>query len=161
MSAYVFQLNTSRGGVPKLPVSEAAVTPQGMEGDRQADRRHHGGPKRALCLYSLEEIRRLRAEGHPIGPGSTGENVTISGLPWEGVRPGVRLALGDEVVVEVTSYTTPCRTIRGSFADGGFKRISQKLHPGESRVYCRVLRAGRIRTGDPVTVLPGDPVLFG
>lgn len=161
MSAYVFQLNVSRGGVPKLPVPEAAVTPAGMEGDRQANRRFHGGPKRALCLYSLEEIRRLQAEGHPIAPGTAGENVTVSGLPWDALRPGVRLALGGEVVVEVTSYTAPCRTIAGSFADGGFKRISQKRHPGESRVYCRVLRAGRLRTGDEVRVLEGDPDLFG
>jgi len=161
MSAHVFQLNTSRGGVPKLPVTEALVTPAGMEGDRQANRRFHGGPKRALCLYSLEEIRRLQGEGHPIAPGTTGENVTVAGLPWDRVRPGVRLALGEEVVVEVTSYTTPCKNIAGSFADGGFKRISQKLHPGESRVYCRVLRAGRLRTGDAVLVLEGDPDLFG
>lgn len=155
MSARVHQISVSRGGVPKLAVPEAEVTPSGLEGDRQAKRWIHGGPQRAVCLFSLEAIERLRAEGHPVAPGTAGENVTVAGLAWEGVRPGTRLALGDEVVVEVTSFTAPCRTIAGSFRDGAFQRISQKLHPGDSRVYARVLRAGRLRAGDPVRVLEG------
>ena len=82
-----------------------------------------------------------------------GKNVTVAGLPWERVRPGARLALGDEVVLEVTSYTAPCKNIIPSFRDGDFTRISQKLHPGESRVYARVLRPGLVRAGDPVRLL--------
>lgn len=151
----VHQLAVSDGGVPKLPVAEAEVGAAGMAGDRQRNRRFHGGPQRALCLYSLEVIERLRAEGHPVAPGTTGENVTVAGIPWERVRPGVRLALGDEVVAEVTSYTAPCKNIAGSFHDGRFTRISQKLHPGDSRVYARVLRPGRLRAGDPVRLLEG------
>lgn len=153
MSARVHQLSVSGGGVPKLPVPEARVTPQGLAGDRQRNRRFHGGPKRAVCLFPLEEIERLRAEGHPIAPGTTGENVTVAGLPWDRVRPGARLALGDEVVLEVTSYTAPCKNIAPSFHDGDFTRISQKLHPGESRVYARVLTPGLLRAGDPVRLL--------
>ncbi|HEU0080102.1 MAG TPA: MOSC domain-containing protein [Longimicrobiaceae bacterium] len=153
MSARVHQLSVSDGGVPKLPVPEAEVTPLGLVGDRQRNRLFHGGPKRAVCLFALEEIERLRAEGHPIAPGTTGENVTVAGLPWERVRPGARLALGDEVVLEVTSYTAPCKNIVPSFRDGDFTRISQKLHPGESRVYARVLRPGLVRTGDPVRLM--------
>ena len=37
----------------------------------------HGGPERALCLFSLERILELQAEGHPIFPGAAGENITI------------------------------------------------------------------------------------
>lgn len=153
MHGRIVQLSTSPGGIPKLPVPEAEVTPSGMEGDRQRNLRFHGGPQRALCLYSLEVIQRLQREGHPIRPGSTGENVTVSGLPWEEVRPGVRLALGEEVVVEVTSYTVPCKNIAASFRDGEFIRISQKLHPGDSRVYARVLQGGRLRAGDAVRLV--------
>jgi len=35
-------------------------------------------------------------------------------------------------------------------------RISQKLHPGESRVYARILREGVIRPGDKARLLPPD-----
>ena len=152
MTGVIHQINVSDGGVPKLPVPEAAVTANGVSGDRQRDRRVHGGPERAVCLFSLEVIESLRAEGHPIAPGTVGENVTISGLDWSLVRPGTRLRLGDDVLLEVTKYTAPCTNIRGSFRDEDFSRISVKLHPIESRVYARVLSAGRIRAGDPVVL---------
>lgn len=153
MHPRIFQLSASPGGVPKLPLREGVVGPGGLSGDRQAHPKFHGGPDRALCLFSLEVILRLQAEGHPVYPGSTGENVTLSGLPWEELRPGARLALGEEVVVEVTSFTAPCKQIAGSFLGGSFKRISQKLHPGESRVYARVLRGGALRVGEAARLL--------
>lgn len=149
----IFQLNLSKGGVPKLAVREAMLTPDGLEGDRQRDLRFHGGPERALCLYALERVLELQAEGHPIFPGSAGENLTVVGLDWAGLAPGARLALGGEALIEVTSYTTPCKVIAGSFLDGNFKRISQKLRPGDSRLYARVLRAGRLAVGQSVRVL--------
>ena len=153
----VVGLQCSAGGVPKLPVAEAMVRIGGMEGDRQRNRRFHGGPRRALCLYSQERIEALAAEGHPIAPGMIGENVTILGLRWEDVTPGVRLTLG-EVEVEVTSYTAPCRNISAAFSDGQFTRVGQKVHPGWSRVYVKILREGRITIGDEVVLRGGvDP----
>ena len=152
----IFQLNLSNGGVPKLGVREAALTPGGLEGDRQRDLRYHGGPERALCLYALERVLELQAEGHPVFPGSVGENLTLVGLDWTRLAPGARLALGEEALVEVTSYTSPCKNIAASFLDGDFKRISQKLRPGHSRLYARVLRPGRLSVGDRVRVLNGS-----
>ncbi|HEV7859594.1 MAG TPA: MOSC domain-containing protein [Pyrinomonadaceae bacterium] len=149
----IFQLNCSDGGVPKLAVREAVLTETGLVGDRQAKPGIHGGPERALCLFSLEHIQRLQAEGHRIFPGSVGDNVTVSGLDWSTLAPGSRLALGDEVRVEISSYTNPCKTIRGSFVDGDFQRISQKSHPGESRLYARVLQTGRLVVGQTIRVL--------
>jgi MOSC domain-containing protein YiiM len=63
------------------------------------------------------------------------------------------MGLGDAVVIEVTHYTTPCKGIAEAFSDKDFTRISQKLHPGESRVYARVLQAGELRAGDVARVL--------
>jgi MOSC domain-containing protein YiiM len=154
--ARIFQLNVSNGGVPKLAVRAAALTAEGLEGDRQRDRRFHGGPDRALCLYSLERILELQAEGHPVYPGSAGENVTLVGLDWSRLAPGARLALGGEALVEITGYTAPCKKIAASFSDGDFKRISQKLRPGDSRLYARVLRPGRLSAGDHVRLLNGS-----
>jgi MOSC domain-containing protein YiiM len=149
----IFQLSVSDGGVPKLAVREAVLTPAGLEGDRQRDRRYHGGPERAVCLYALERVLELQAEGHPIFPGSVGENLTLVGLDWSRLAPGARLSLGDEALVEVASYTSPCKNIAASFLDGDFKRISQKLRPGHSRLYARVLRPGRLTVGQPVMLL--------
>lgn len=155
MRGYIFQLNCSDGGVPKRAVNEAQLTRTGLTCDRQAHPKIHGGPERALCLYSVEKIKELQAEGHPIFPGSIGENVTISGIDWSTLKPGDRLALGDEVMIEITSYAGPCPTIAGSFTGGKFKRISEKKHPGESRLYARVIQTGLLAVGQSVRVLNG------
>lgn len=157
MDGRIFQLNCSGGGVPKLAVRETFLTPTGLEGDRQSDLRFHGGPERALCLFALERILELQREGHPIFPGAVGENVTVVGLDWQRLEPGTRLALGDEALVEVTSYTSPCKTIADSFVGCEFKRISQKDHPGYSRIYARVIQTGTLSVGQAVKLLDGSP----
>jgi len=150
----VASINRSGGGVPKRRVSDAKVSRLGLLGDTQDDKINHGGTERAVCVYSLERIRALQQEGHPIDVGTAGENITLEGIDWDLVVPGVRVRLGDEVVLEVASFTTPCKTIKASFIDERFVRISQKLHPGWSRVYARVLIEGEIHFGDHVEVIP-------
>lgn len=151
--ARVAQLSLSSGGVPKRAVPSTRVTTLGLEGDVQRNRELHGGPERALCLFSLERIRALQAEGHPITPGSIGENVTLEGIDWPAVGPGTYLQLGSDVIIQVTRYTAPCATITGSFRDRDYARVSQKRHPGDSRVYARVLREGGLAGGDPARIL--------
>ena len=152
----IASLNVSPGGVPKLPVSEARLGVTGLSGDRQRNRRIHGGPMRALCLYSLECIAALRREGHPIVPGSAGDNVTLEGIDWARMVPGVRLALGD-AEIEITAFTEPCRVIRHSFSDEDPWRIGQDAHPGWSRVYARVRAEGSLRVGDDARILSEPP----
>lgn len=150
--ASIVQISVSPGGVPKKPVEEAVVTALGLVGDGHHDTKHHGGPERAVCLFAIEVIERLAAEGHPITPGATGENLTLRGVPWPDLVPGARLAFAGGVELEVTAYTTPCATIRNAFLRLEHRRVSQDLHPGESRVYARVLREGRVVRGESVTV---------
>ncbi len=151
--ARIVQINVSRGGVPKTPVAEAVITRLGIQGDEHDDVHNHGGPDRALCLYTLEQIETLRREGHDIAPGCLGENLTLRGIDLAALVPGTHLRLGSEVEIEVTGYAGPCRTIARWFSDGRFGRISEKTHPGESRVYARVLRTGVLRPGDAATLI--------
>ena len=147
----VVSIHVSNGGVPKLEVPSARVTAAGVEGDRQRNLKYHGGPDRAVCLYSLELIGALRAEGHPITRGSIGENVVLSGIDWRRMVPGVEVRLG-EVEIELTSYALPCRNIRGSFRNGRIGRISPETHPGWGRLYARVSRGGQLASGDVVEI---------
>jgi MOSC domain-containing protein YiiM len=149
----IVQVNISHGGVPKLPIDSGTVTPLGIEGDYHNDVRDHGGPMRALCLFTVEEIERLQGEGHPTAMGTVGENITLAGIELATLIIGTRLQLGDEVRIEITGFAAPCKTIRESFNDYDFTRISHKVHPGESRVYARILREGVVRPGDSVCVL--------
>ncbi len=146
------QINTSDGGVPKGAMASADVGPRGVLGDRQANRTHHGRPFQALCLWSTEIIDALRAEGHPVYAGAAGENLTVSGVDWSTLRPGVRLLVG-EVLCELSVWATPCRKNDQWFI-GRSDRIDHELHPGWSRVYAWVLEPGTVRTGDAVTVEP-------
>jgi MOSC domain-containing protein YiiM len=149
----VAQLNASTGGVPKLPVDAADIGLRGLEGDRQAARQHHGRPWQALCLWSAEVIDRLRAEGHPLRPGNAGENVTISGIDWTALRPGVRMAIG-EALVETSLWATPCSKNAQWFAGRDFDRMHHERERGVSRIYAWVLEPGAVRTGDAVVVEP-------
>ena len=149
----IVQLSVSNGGVPKHAVEMARVTALGLEGDAHTDREHHGGPERAVCLFAMEAIRELQAQGHPLVPGALGENVTLEGLDWTAVQPGAQLRLGDEVLLEITRFTTPCFNIRPAFRDGDYSLVSQKRHPGRSRVYARVVATGTVRRGDPARLL--------
>lgn len=152
MAGRVLSINVSPGGVPKRPVTEAVIGNLGIAGDRHDDVVNHGGPDRALCIYCIERIRALRAEGHPVEPGTMGENLTLEGLDTGALNPGDRLAIG-EIEVQLTGFASPCKTISESFVDGGFSRVLQARHPGDSRLYARVLRGGTLRPGDAVSVL--------
>jgi MOSC domain-containing protein YiiM/GNAT superfamily N-acetyltransferase len=154
MDGRVLQVNVSPGGVPKLPVDgPVPVGRFGLEGDGHHDRREHGGPHRAVALFAIEAIRRVEADGNPIFPGSCGENLTTEGIELSTLPIGTRLAIGDEVVLELASPDGPCETIAGSFRDGRFGRISILTHPTDSRMYARVITEGRVAAGDPIRVL--------
>ena len=150
---FIYQINTSKGGVPKLPVLGADVRFEGILGDKQKDKRYHGGVERAICLFSLEVILNLKKAGHSIYPGSTGENFTISFENYHLLIPGTIIKIGSEVVLQIASFAVPCKTIKGSFKDELFTCISQKLFPGQSRVYARVMKEGIVNVGDSIEII--------
>ena len=157
MEGRVFQVNVSPGGVPKLPVERAWVGELGVEGDRQRHDTVHGGPHRAVALLGIEAIERVQADGHPIYPGSVGENLTTAGIELAGLPVGTRLAIGDQLVLELSGPANPCDLIGGSFRGGKSGRISILTHPADSRMYGRTLVEGEVRTGDHIRVLPPAP----
>jgi MOSC domain-containing protein YiiM len=148
-------INTSNGGVPKLPRHRAALTAAGVEGDRQRDLRYHGGADRAVCLYSFDQIRALQQEGHAVSVGQLGENLTVTGVDWRLLTPGARLQVGDARLL-LTTFTVPCKNLSQYFEAGEVFRVSQKVNPGWSRVYARVERAATVQIGDPVRILVGE-----
>jgi len=151
MVGRVDSLQASGGGVPKAPILEAEIGTAGVSVDAQGNRKHHGRPWQAICLYSTERLGELRAEGHPITAGSTGENITISGVDWSLMRGGLTISIG-EVRLFTSSPAAPCQKIGDSFIDRHWNRIDHAERPGWARWYASVLAGGTVIPGDTVTV---------
>ncbi len=153
MSGVVHSVNANpEGGVPKPPVGSTMLLTEGVEGDKQNDLKHHGGPRRAVCLFALERINALQKEGHPIDVGTTGENLTTEGLDWDLLKPGMELAIGG-AILELTKTAPPCSIIADSFSDGDSKRIAEEIHSGWSRWYAAVVNEGVVCEGDSIVIL--------
>lgn len=151
VTGVVAALHSSKGGVPKGAVMTASVGLRGLDGDRQATRLHHGRPWQALCLWSLETITRLKAEGHPIAPGFAGENILTSGIDWAEAKPGTLLRIGS-MVAEITVAALPCKKNADWFVDGNFNRMHHERKAGVSRMYAAVLEPGTVTQGDTITL---------
>ena len=141
---------TEEGGVPKPSVDSIDVRLNGVYGERIRDTKHHGGPKRAVCILSNQTLQFLQQDGHPISEGSTGENLLID-IDEDSLRPGVRLKF-DHVELEITTPAPPCKTIQESFRDGDFKQLSHKLNPQRTRWYAKVIQEGIIRVDEVVEI---------
>ena len=145
MTAEIVAVCIGPGGIPKHPVEQGQVGPLGLEGDRHRFRLH-GGPNRALCLLSEDVYTSLREDDVACTePGTFGENVLIRGLDDATLRPGDRLRLGDEVVVEIHDVRAPCKTLKS--IDPRFP----DLMLGRSGWVCRVVDTGTICPGMTVT----------
>jgi MOSC domain-containing protein YiiM len=158
--ASIVQINISRGGVPKLLVTEALLTPLGIDGDLHAHPEIHGGPNKALLLITSEGIEELKDLGFPLFYGALGENLTTLGLDRRSLRIGQRYHIG-QTVIELTRIRTPCQTI-AVYGDAiGQAVYDQDVKAGDpssprwglSGFYASVVQPGSIFTGDPVTEL--------
>lgn len=160
MHGSILQINISNGGIPKLPIEEAELTPLGLAGDRHAHPDIHGGPRRALLLITAEGIEELKDAGFPLQWGTLGENITTRGLDRRLVRIGQRYRLG-QAAIEITKVRSPCETL-ATIGSGIQKAVyDPQVKAGEpssprwglSGFYASVVLPGRIRPGDPIMLL--------
>ena len=155
MGAVVHSINIStQGGVPKLPIDKAEIKFEGVEGDFNKFRteKKNSIGTRAVTLFSLEQIEKLKSEGHSIDVGTTGENITIEGVDWPSLEVGARMMIG-EAMIELSEPTAPCSKIGKSFIDGAFSRIDHELELGWSRWSASVIEEGQVEIGSQVILL--------
>jgi MOSC domain-containing protein YiiM len=165
MLGTILSINLSKGGVPKLPVSSARAVTLGLEGDDHAHPRFHGGPLKALLLIAQEDLDLLRALGFEVSPGALGENLTIQGLDFRQLRPGMRFRAG-EAAISLTTLRVPCSALdrynNGAVAcriqDAVYDSEVKAGHPSTPRwglggFYAAVEHPGLIRQGDIIKLL--------
>jgi MOSC domain-containing protein YiiM len=149
-----------RSGIVKEPVDgRRAVGVLGLEGDEQADLVNHGGPDKALLVYSVENLARWRDVLGDVHPGGFGENLSVSGLDETIACIGDRYRIG-ESVVEVSQPRQPCWKL-----DRRWRRrdlSARVIASGWSGWYVRVLEPGTMGAGDAVELVdrphPGWPI---
>lgn len=124
----------------------------GLVGDFIGDVENHGGDEQAVYAFAREDLDRWAERlGRELPNGFFGENLTTAGLDVNEARLGERWRIGDEVVLEVTVPRIPCSTFRGWVDEKAWlKTFTADARPG---AYLKVVTPGRIRSGDPVTVI--------
>lgn len=153
----VAQLHSDKGAVTaidKRPVEGPVdVNEFGLVNDVQASRKNHGGIDKAVyLLHSAEADYWQERLDLDLPPGQLGENLRIEDLAIDDLPLGTRLAVGDNVVLEISDVRTPCskfsRYLRqpSSF----IKQFADRGRPG---VYTRVIRRGSITSGDTIEVI--------
>jgi MOSC domain-containing protein YiiM len=146
----------------KEPVAgRVPVVGVNLAGDDQADRRFHGGPDKAVYAYAREDYDWWSLElGHPLEPGTFGENLTLEGLDVTAAVVGERWAIGS-ALLEVAQPRTPCWKIGARMDDPEFPVwFAAAGRPG---AYLRILSEGEVGAGDAVEVVhrPGHRLTVG
>jgi MOSC domain-containing protein YiiM len=138
-----------RTGIVKRRRDRVTVTPEGIAGDVQADRRFHGGPDKAIHHYAAESYERLATRFPAMAPllfaGTLGENLSTRGWTEDEVAIGDVYGAGD-VALQVTQPRRPCWKINDRLGEPGASRwIADQ---GITGWYCRTLAGGELALGD-------------
>jgi MOSC domain-containing protein YiiM len=125
----------------------------GPEGDHHVDK-SHGGLDAAVYVYAAEDAAYFAASlDREIPPGLFGDNVRTRGLDVTRSRLGERWWFGEPgtgVLLEVRKPRTPCLNFSMRMGIDGFHVDFNRT--GRVGAMCRVLQAGIVRAGDPITV---------
>lgn len=153
------KIDTAKGrelitGICKKTIEEVFLTVDGFSGDDVADKKHHGGPDRAVCMYPHEHYALWNNEFECVLPSAAfGENITASGMTESEVCIGDVFTLGD-AVIQVTQGRIPCSTIDQRL---GFPVMKHMIQTGFTGYLCRVLKEGLVRSDDKIGLHTKDP----
>ena len=140
-------------GAFKEPVDEPVwLSRTQLEGDGQADARHHGGPDKAVCVYPAAHYPAWRAELWlpEMEYGAFGENFTVANLVEDEVCIGDVFMVG-EALVQVTQPRKPCWKLARRWA---VRDLAERVQEsGRTGWYLRVLREGEVAGGLPMVLL--------
>lgn len=139
----------------KKQVQQAFLAKDGFHGDGVADKKHHGGLDRAVCIYPFEHYAFWEKEFDvKLPPAAFGENLTLTNVLEEEIYIGDILRIG-EAIVQVTQGRVPCNTIDRRIEMAPFLKAMVKT--GFTGYLCRVLEEGLVASDDCVAVIERDP----
>ncbi len=135
-------------GIFKSPVDgPVALREHNLDGDRQADLSVHGGPTKAVYVYSAQHYTYWRQElpDVELGWGHFGENFTVDGMDEQSINIGDEFTVGTARVV-VTEPRMPCFKLSIRFGRTGI--VKRFLQSQRSGFYVGVVEEGQVQAGD-------------
>jgi MOSC domain-containing protein YiiM len=144
-------------GIFKSPVDgPVALREHNLDGDRQADLSVHGGPTKAVYVYSAQHYTYWRQElpDVELGWGHFGENFTVDGMDEESINIGDEFTVGTARVV-VTEPRMPCFKLSIRF--GRTDIVKRFLQSQRSGFYVGVVEEGQVQAGDALELLSKHP----
>jgi MOSC domain-containing protein YiiM len=149
-------------GIFKEPVEgRVKLIGHGVEGDLQADPSCHGGPRKAVYSYPLEDYAWWEQQlGIDLPPATFGENLTTEGISATAAKVGERWAIGT-ALLEVTQPREPCWKLGAKMGDKEFPRRFREA--GRAGAYLAIVEEGDVGAGDDIRVVhrPEHPVTVG
>lgn len=121
-----------------------------LDGDGQADRTHHGGLDKAVCVYPLAHYRYWSGRlERPLPAAAFGENFTVTGQAEHDVCIGDVYRVGD-ALVQITQPRSPCWKLARRWRVPELARWVQQT--GLTGWYLRVLEEGIVQAGQRLTL---------
>ena len=154
MSASVIQISVKPDtpgevGLPKMPVDQALVKKEGLEGDYNRARMKKGNdPDKAVMIISTDILDQLNQEGWPVKPGDVGENLTITNIDYKKIAAGQKYLIG-EAEIEISFICEPCTNLY-KLPYVGTQRGPEFMATIMNRRgwYARVLKEGLVSVGN-------------
>jgi MOSC domain-containing protein YiiM len=161
---------TWRSAILKSPQTHATVGTLGLAGDAQKETKHHGGPMKAVLLYSAahyalwDAVLRPHAATHAAALrgmsnetdasnytfGAFGENLTVDGLSEHTVCLGDTWRIGT-CELQITEPRGPCGTLTRRWLRPALLREVQQT--AAAGWYNAVTRDGAVEPGDDVVLV--------
>lgn len=140
-------------GIYKQPVlGRVSLSSTNLAGDGQGDLSVHGGPNKAVCVYSIDHYpfwrQELRVE--ECGPGWFGENFSVEGQDEKSVAVGDTYRVGT-ALVQISQPRAPCARLARRWNRPDMPKLV--VGTGRTGWYLRVLEAGDVECGDALTLV--------
>ena len=140
-------------GIYKNPIAgRVALSSTNLAGDGQADLTVHGGPDKAVCVYSADHYPFWREQlgVADCGPGWFGENFSVEGHGEKDVAVGDTYQIGT-AVVQISQPRAPCSKLGRRWNRLDMPKLV--LQSGRTGWYLRVLESGDVECGDTLALI--------
>lgn len=135
---------SEKRGTKKHPVGEGFLEKNfGLAGDAHAKSDSH----RQVSLLAYESMKKMEKKGFKPVPGIFAENITTKGIDLLTLKPGSRISIGGEAILEITQLGKICHTKCEIF-----KLVGECVMPTEG-IFGRVVKSGKIKNEDQIHII--------